>query len=396
MRLLAHIDEGLRNLFSSRLRSILALLGILVGTTSVVAMISGGKLATSEALKQFKTLGTDLLAVTIKDSNDNRTDTVKSLSLSQVNGLTKVDHNILITAPYTQLNNTIQFEAHEITGGILGVTAEFADVIHVELERGRFISNLDDYNLYCVIGQTVYDQIKKVSLLNPIGQPIQLGKNICIIIGIAKPWPESSFIYSNVNESIMIPIKASSLLSQYAAINNVIMRLRPQADIDLVKSKTENYLHDELPNTDFLFRSAKELITRMAKQSEILSIFLGLIGGISLFVGGIGVMNIMLVSVVERQREIGIRRAVGATQSDIRHLFLIEAMMLSVFGGGCGAILGIIISYLIALFWHWSFTIFIIPPLVGFTVSVATGMFFGFYPAHKASQLDPIESLRSV
>lgn len=401
VKLTANIQEGLLNLFSSKLRSILALLGILVGTASVVAMVSGGQLATNEAIKQFKTLGTDLLAVSISDAPDeerkalNASGTQENLTLPQVQDVLNVDKQVLDATPYTQLYNPIQFNAHEISGSVLGVTESFARIVHVEIERGRFVSALDGYGYFCVVGHGIYEQIKQTTFLDPIGQQIQVGKNIFTIVGVAKPWPENSFVYANIDSSIMIPLLSSTTLSKYAAINNIILRLTPDADIEKVKTKVTGYMNQHLASKRLFFRSAKELIVRMAKQSQILTVFLGLIGSISLLVGGIGVMNIMLVSVVERRREIGIRLAVGARRSDIRSLFLIEAIMLSLVGGTLGVTIGIVIAYVIALFQHWQFTLFLLPPFIGFTVSVATGIFFGFYPAYKASQLDPIDALRS-
>ncbi len=133
----------------------------------------------------------------------------------------------------------------------------------------------------------------------------------------------------------------------------------------------------------------------MQKQQTTFTVLLGVIGGISLLVGGIGVMNIMLVSVVERHREIGIRRAVGARQSDIKWLFLTESIMLSLFGGVVGVIIGILSSLLIAYIFQWQFFFFATPAIIGFAVSVFVGIFFGYYPAHRASKLDPILLLRS-
>jgi putative ABC transport system permease protein len=398
MKLATHIEEGIYNLLSSKLRSLLALLGILVGTASIVAMVLGGELATNEALKQFKTLGTDLLSVTVKDlqDQDQHVETNKTLSLDQANKLIKADKNILLLSPYTQVLIPIQFEGQQINGSIVGVTEEFKKILHINLKNGRFISNLDKLGMYCVIGQTIYEQIKKNMLVDPIGKQIQIGKNFFTIIGIATQWPENNFINTNINESLMIPIGTSSIVSKFSSIDNIIVALNPKADIDKVKNNIGNYLRMYLDKNELFFRSAKELITHMEKQSEILTVFLGLIGSVSLIVGGIGVMNIMLVSIVERQREIGIRRAVGATQSDIRSLFLIEAMMLSLFGGLLGAIIGILIAYVIAYFWKWQFMLLLFPPIIGFTVSATTGIFFGFYPAYKASKLDPIEALRSV
>lgn len=398
MKLVTHIREGLNNLFSSKLRSILALIGILVGTASVVAMVSGGQLATNEALKQFKTLGTDLLAISISEpSGDERVvDTIQQpLTLSSAQQIIYLDHSVLEIAPYTQLYNNIQFEGHTINGSALGVTGDFARVVHIEMEKGRFISLLDGYGMYCVIGQQIYQAIKKHTFRDPIGAQIQLGKNIFTIVGVAKPWPESGFVYANIDYSLLIPITTSLALSKYASINNIILRLRPESDIEQVKNHLTQYLNNSIGHKNLYFRSAKELLAHMAKQSQILTIFLGLIGSISLIVGGIGVMNIMLVSIIERRREIGIRMAVGAKRSDIRSLFLVEAVMLALVGGVLGILIGSFIAFLIAFFSHWEFQLFLMPPLVGFSVSAVTGIFFGFYPAYKASQLDPIEALRS-
>jgi len=397
MKWISHIHEGLLNLFSAKLRSILALLGILVGTASVVAMISGGELATNEALKQFKTLGTDLLAISINDmpSQQRSSGALNNLSLAEAKGILLADKNILEVAPYVQMYNAMQFNGHDLNGGILGVTESFARIVHIKMAMGRFISDLDNYAAFCVIGDGIYQQIKQTTLLNPIGQQLQIGKNIFTIVGVAEPWSENSFVYASVDNSVILSVPAALILSQYSAINNIVVKLKENSPTDTVQSNIENYLQKTQPDKKYFFRNAKELVARMAKQSEILTVFLGLIGGISLIVGGIGVMNIMLVSVVERRREIGIRLAVGATSQDIRALFLVEAVMLAVVGGILGVLIGVIIAWVMAMFWHWEFTLFLLPPLVGFVVSAAMGVFFGFYPAHKASQLDPIQALRS-
>jgi putative ABC transport system permease protein len=398
MKWAAHVNEGLLNLLSAKLRSILALLGILVGTASVVAMVSGGELATNEALKQFKTLGTDLLAVTVSDATEGGQDSVNSqisLSLQQAKNILHVDNNILAVAPYTQLYDQMQFNGHDLSGGVLGVTEDFARIAHVEIARGRLISDLDKYSPYCVIGDGLYKQIKTITQTDPIGQQIKVDKNILTIVGILKPWPENSFVYAAIDNSILMPILTSTVLSKYATINNIVMRLKEDASSSIIQTHVEKYFQEILPKKKLYFRSAKELIASMEKQNKILTVFLGLIGGVSLIVGGIGVMNIMLVSVVERRREIGIRLAVGATAADIRSLFLIEAVMLSLVGGVLGVLIGSAIAYMLAVFWQWEFTLFLLPPLIGFTVSVATGIFFGIYPAYKASKLDPIQALRS-
>ena len=398
MRYIEHAKEGLLNLYFSKLRSLLALLGVLVGTASVVAMVLGGELATNEALKQFKSLGTDLLAASINMSGDEKQSAggkSDNLTLSQALDITKADKDILRIAPYTQLFHPMNYNGSEVNGAILGVTDSFADIVQIKLKAGRFISLLDKYESYCVIGHDVYEALKKISYKEPLGQQLQVGKNIFVIVGVAEPWPENSFVYANIDSSVLVPIMASSVLSKYATISNMIMRLSPDADIPKVEEHVTNDINHFISNKQISYRSAKELIAKMKKQNDILTVFLGLIGSISLIVGGIGVMNIMLVSVVERRREIGVRLAVGARRVDISALFLMEAVMLSLVGGLAGVVIGILIAYVIALTQHWEFTLFWWPPLAGFSVSVAVGVFFGCYPAYLASKLDPIDALRS-
>lgn len=394
MKFFHYVREGILHLRTTKLRSILALLGILVGTASVVAMVLGGQLATNEALKQFKVLGTDLLAVSITNNENAERNNEMHLTFAQAISLSASHPDIVNSAPYTQLFEPMQFEGHEINETALGVTSSFADIVHVNVD-GRFISDLDGYAFFCVIGNKVDEKIRSYSLKNSIGQQLQIGKNIFTIIGVAKPWQENSFVYANIDHVVMIPIQASMVLNKFSTINSMIIQLKPNADITAVEESITQYLRQFVPNKNLFFRSAKELIARMAKQSQIFTIFLGLIGSISLIVGGIGVMNIMLVSVVLRRREIGIRLSVGAKPRDIRLLFLLEAVLLSVFGGILGIIIGVAVAYTMAKIWHWEFMLFLLAPCIGFSVSVAVGVFFGFYPAYHASSLDPIQALRS-
>lgn len=399
MKIWAHAKEGLLNLYYSKLRSILALLGILVGTASVVAMVLGGELATNEALKQFKSLGTDLFAISINSSNEESgtgSGKVENLSLNQALSLSATDPAISKTAPYTQLFHPIYYRGKMLNGTIMGVTDSFQDIVRIKLMKGRFVSLMDQYEFYCVIGHELYEEMKRISYHEPLGQQLQIGKNIFVVVGIADNWPENGFVYANIDNAVLMPLMASTVISKYATINNIIMRLAPNADINAVSQHVTRQINSFVSKKHINFRSAKELIARMQSQSNILTVFLGLIGSISLFVGGIGVMNIMLVSVIERKREIGIRLAVGATRRDIAALFLLEAIMLSLLGGFLGVLIGILVAYIISIFWHWDFTLFIWPPLAGFSVSVAVGIFFGFYPAYLAAKLNPIDALRSA
>lgn len=398
MRLVPLIIQAFSNLTASRMRSFLAVLGILVGTASVVAMVSSGKMATEAALAQFKNLGTDLLAVSIQQSSAEGSSGGKGFDLEDALNLPQVSPLIRAVAPYTTIYVPIISEGVEIQGSIIGVTDKLQSLVRIHITKGRFISFLDRHAYYGVIGYKLAEQLKTAGIWNPIGRQIQLGSTMFTIVGVAAPWPENSFFYEDINSAVMIPIRASSLIMKNTKISNVILLLKTGltiADITQVQNKISRYVEIEVPGAKLFFRSAKELIHNMEAQSQILTLLLGTIAGISLLVGGIGVMNIMLVSVVERRREIGIRLAVGARRRDIQRLFLAEAVILSLFGGLLGVIVGVLTSYLIAVLGNWPFIFFALPPGLGCAVSVATGVFFGFYPAYKASQLDPIQALRS-
>ncbi len=397
MDLVQQIKEAFFNLTGAKLRSFLAILGILVGTGSVVALVSSGQLATEHALEQFKKLGTDLLSINMYQSggSSESSGTVLELNLNDINDIKNAIPSIKEIAPYTLAFQSLAFAGNKLKGSIIGTTQSLQDVIKIDMARGRFISPLDQNNFYCVIGDKLFQQIKKLGGFNPIGKQLQIGKNFFTIVGVADQWAENSFFNQDVNSSVIISIPASKIIYKNTQINNIVLLLNPEADFKQIESTIKRIVQQRIPGENLFFRSPQQIINSMTSQRKTLTLLLGLIGGISLFVGGIGVMNIMLVSVVERRKEIGIRMAVGARQRDIQTLFLIESITLALFGGLLGVITGIIISFMIAYLANWTFTFYALPPVVGFFVSFAVGIFFGFYPAYQASQLDPIETLRS-
>jgi putative ABC transport system permease protein len=387
---------------SSKLRSLLAILGILVGTGSVVAMVLSGQLATAAALAQFKHLGTNMLSITLYDDNPSssansaKSATTKEFDQDSAMMLKNASAGIQLVAPYASLYMPISFLGETLNSGVmLGITQSLAPAIKIKMLKGRFISDLDHFAYFCVIGYDLYQKIKLLTLQDPIGQQLFLGKHIFTIIGVANKWKGNQFFNEDLNHAVMLPLSTATIISKYANIRNIVVRLNEDFNVDEVTSALSNYLEKNVVGKKPFIRSAKEFIESMANQRRILTILLGLIGSISLLVGGIGVMNIMLVSVVERKREIGIRKAVGAKRRDIRLLFLIEAVTLSLFGGVLGVFAGVTTAFIIAHFAHWNFVLFFTPIIIGFSVSVATGIFFGYYPAYKASLLDTITALRT-
>ncbi len=396
MTLTNHAQQALLNLMASKLRSFLAVLGILVGTAAVVALINCSQLATEKALSQFKALGTDLLAVSIFQTNTKgNLGGEDSIPIDVWRQFPMMVPEVKQIAPYNTAYQPMSFQGKNLTGVVIGADESLASIIHIELATGRFVSSLQSFEQVCVIGAGLAQQLKKLSLDSPIGKQLRIGQALYMIKGIANPWNENGFFNEDVNQSAIIPIAGMVLVSKEAKINNAVILLEPDSDIDMVISQIKQLIHTQAPKLNLFVRSAKQIIASMESQGRIFTLLLGVIGGISLLVGGIGIMNVMLVSVSERKKEIGIRKAVGAKNSEIQALFLMESVMLSLSGGLLGVLVGCIITWIIAFFSHWPFSLYATPPIAGFAVSVATGIFFGFYPARRAARLEPMVSLRS-
>ena len=394
MHLLTHTREALLNLLYSKLRSFLAILGILVGTGSVVALISSSELATQHALSQFKTLGTNLLAMDLQQQQGAATKGGNKQSFTEADVpvlQTKVDQ-VRLVAPYINLFDPLVFLGKEYQGQVLGATRALANIAKINVARGRFISYLDVGSYYCVIGDKLAKNIRKQGY-NPLGKQLLVGSTYFTIVGVLKPWKPNLFIYADIDNGVIIPLETSYIISKDAQIRNVLFRLVKHPDLKKVQAAIKTQISYLLPHLQVQFRNPQQIINIVAKQRKTFTFLLSSIGGIALLVGGIGVMNIMLVSVVERRREIGIRMAIGARQPDILMMFLVESIILTIFGGILGIILGVLVSFGVAEASGWKFFLYVSPIMLGFTVSVMVGILSGFYPALSASRLDPIKSL---
>ncbi|KTD18747.1 ABC transporter permease [Legionella lansingensis] len=390
-----HLPQALVNLTAAKLRSLLAVLGILVGTAAVVALLCCGELATEKALEQFKALGTDLLAVSVFQQTPGKSSGGDDLSLSLWRQLPERIPAIKKIAPYSTTYQPMSFEGKILQGAVIGADESLANIIHIQLARGHFVSFVESFEHFCVIGDGLAKQLQDIHFDDPIGKQLRIGQALYTIIGVAQPWKENGFFNEDINQAVIIPIAGVALISKENKINNAILQLEEDSPIDDIIEQVKQLIIAQNPKLNVFSRSAKQIIAGMESQGHIFTLLLAVIGGISLLVGGIGVMNVMLVSVSERKKEIGIRKAVGAKNHEIQILFLIESVMLSFLGGVLGVILGLIFTWVVAYFSHWTFTLLLTPPLAGFAVSVATGIFFGFYPARRAAKLEPVVSLRS-
>lgn len=398
MRLSVHITEALNQLLSSKLRAFLAVLGILVGTASVVAMVSIGQLAGNQILQQFKEMGINLLSVTISQESSSYGQPVNphsNLSLKNAEKLVQQSNEVQIVAPYVSSYGSIIYNGRKIQGSTVGITPSMNEIAKLKLSKGRLLSFVDAGDYYCVIGDKIANNMLKNGAKNPIGENLKVGSNIYTVVGIIQKWPTNFFFNTDFNSAIMIPIQTALSTQKNATITALAIRIRNSNELKSTSADIKKYIAAHTLKKQVYIRSPKSLIDSAKQSSETLTILLGLIGSIALIVGGIGIMNIMLVSVAERHREIGIRKAIGAKNKDIILQFLIEAIVLSIFGGVVGMLLGILTAYIVAFFKGWPFAIFLLPPFIGCIVTICVGIFFGFYPAYKASKLDAIETLRS-
>lgn len=396
MKLHNYCQQAFVNLMAAKLRSFLAVLGILVGTAAVVALVSSGYLATEKALEQFRALGTDLLAITVfPKSTSTPSGRMTNLPLDFWRRIPQMIPEVLQIAPYAMAYQNLSFQGKPLTGVVIGADESLAKIIHIHVAKGHFVSFVDSFEHFCVIGDGLAQVIRSVSMDNPIGKQLRIGQSLYTIIGIADPWRESGFFNEDINQAVIVPIVGTVLINKEARVNNAVLLLKSNINIDEIIARIKEVIAKQAPSLSVFIRSAKQIIASMQTQGQIFTLLLAVIGGVSLLVGGIGVMNVMLVAVTERKKEIGIRKAVGATRREIQILFLIESIILSLLGGVCGVIVGIILTGFIAYFSHWPFKINLLPPLIGFIVSALTGIFFGFYPAKRAAALEPIVSLRS-
>jgi len=387
------LKEALSSLYTAKLRSILAILGVLVGTAAIVALIASSRLATNHALSQFKTLGTHLLALNFQSlTAADASNAPHSLSLTSINQLEQSSSQVAAAAPYIQLFQPMVIYGKSFSGQIVGTTENFMQIAKVQIEQGRFVLAVDSRSFYCVIGAKIAEQFERHHH-HPIGQQLQVGQHFFTIVGVAQRWQPNLFLLLDLNRAIIVPIATTRLLSAEANIQNILFRLTSHPNLPLIRQALSEKMAQLLPNTQLQFRDPGQIIHLVGQQRQTFNWLLIATGGISLVVGGIGVMNIMLVSVVERRREIGMRMAIGAKRFDIACLFLVEAVMLTLFGGIMGVILGLLVTYAIAVVTAWEFYFYWIPVLLGFLVSVFVGMLSGFYPAWRAAQLDPIQCL---
>lgn len=389
------------SLIANKMRSILTMLGIIIGVAAVIALVSIGNGVKQDIQNSISSLGSNLLMVMpgaprtpgVRPSQGS----MKSLKVSDYQAISKLD-GVKAASPYTANSYVTIYQSKNWTTTVSGVSSNFQDVNNWTMAEGRFISskNVENRERVAVVGQTVVKNLFAGE--DPVGKEIRV-KNIPFrVIGVLNSKGNGT-MGNDHDDTIFIPYTtAMERVEGVDYLRMVYVVANDDNGIDRLQSDIENLLRvrHSIKDTnldDFNIQNMKSIMETMEQTTGTLTLFLGAVAAISLVVGGIGIMNIMLVSVTERTREIGIRKALGATYFVIVTQFLIEAVVISLMGGLIGIALGIGASKLIGLASGMS-TVISVPTIVlSFAFSMAIGLVFGIYPARKAAKLNPIDAL---
>ncbi len=408
------IDEIIRIALSALLdhkfRSFLTMLGIIFGVASVIAMLSIGEGAKREAIAKYQDLGVNNIIVRERNMSDEELETVRAkfspgLSLADADAILQIVPGVDNVAPQAEKDVETLVGDQSVKSTLIGVTPSFIEILNYETGEGIFITQeqCDRNEKVCVIGAGLVKSLFKGR--SPIGQLVKVEDQWLEVVGVMK----SKAVFTetvgelasrDLNNDVYVPLstfnkrfsKNNSLASE---IRQITVKVNDSGRL-MEASEVIRHLLDRhhFNNQDYSIVIPLELLKQEENERRIYNFLLAAIAAISLLVGGIGIMNIMLATVMERTREIGIRRAIGARKNDIMYQFVVEAVAISITGGLIGVILGLSLSWGISIFTDVSTYVRIYSVLLAFTFSVVVGIAFGYLPAKRAAELKPIESIR--
>lgn len=380
---------AIKSLMTSKMRSFLTMLGIIIGVGAVIILVSLVNGFKTDMLNTFDELGTNLINVNIMARGSNRQVDVDDM----YEFAEKNSDMIAYLSPTATINAYPKFgtETAESTT-ITGVGEDYDLIKKYSVSRGRFLQYMDiaERQKNCVIGSYLANEYFTG---NPVGQTFKVNGSVLTVVGVLEETADSS--EGSNDDIILIPYSIARTLSGRGNITSYVVYASDKEKIDQTITLIKNYLYDIFSNENaYLVMAIAQVVDMVNDLTGTLTVILVGIAGISLLVGGIGIMNIMLVTVTERTREIGIRKSIGAKRRAILGQFVVEAATTSAVGGVIGIIFGILVSILVCRIMEISVSISILSIIVAFSVSVGIGIAFGYFPANKASRLNPIDALR--
>ncbi|NBD16700.1 MAG: FtsX-like permease family protein [Cyanobacteria bacterium] len=405
MQLIETIRMATATLTANKLRSSLTMLGIVIGNASVIAMVGIGQGAQELAKNEFQSLGPNTLFITPGSREERQTtfDLPQTLVYEDAKAIAEQVPSIEGVAPQISSNEVITYQDKNSSDSVFGVTPEFLSVRSFEIDKGRFLRemDLDKNSRVAVLGSEIAEQF--FGLDNPIGKQIRVKNSSFKVIGVMEP--KGAFLGNNQDDTVYIPLTtmANQIVGSRSVygmnLTFIAVSAKNESSIRAAQFQIENLLrlrHNLTGENDFTVQTQQDILNIVGTVTGGLTAMLAAIAGISLLVGGIGVMNIMLVSVSERTQEIGLRKALGAREKDILTQFLIEATVLAVLGGFFGTVIGGGIVIVAGSISPLPAQISVPAVIVAVSVSAGIGLSFGVIPARQAAKLDPIVALRSV
>lgn len=404
MDLVSTLQIALRALLRNKSRSILTMLGIIIGVGAVIAMIGIGQGADQKVQKEISSLGANLLFVAPGSGTQGGlrvgNGSTKTLIEADVAAILRECPAVVAAAPATQTTAQIVHEGDNWGTRVVGTTPEYFDIRTWPFRSGTSFTPDDVATAanVAVIGETVRKNL--FAATDPIGKKIRVGNLPFLVVGVLVAKGQSAALSEDQDDTIIAPLTTvqKKMIGQ-PWLRFAMASANSRAGSYAAQQQIRGLLHERHriragQTDDFTVRNLADIADVASEASQVMTLLLGSIGGVSLFVGGLGIMNIMLVSVTERTREIGIRIAIGATEGDVLRQFLIEAVAISLLGGIIGILTGIGSSLVISSLAGWPIAVSSNAILIAALVSIAIGVFFGIYPAQKAARLDPIEALR--
>lgn len=405
MNIVESIQMAGKTLLSNKLRSALTMLGIVIGNASVIAMIGVGEGGQKFVSKQLESLGPNVLFVIPGNRETQRisNDSPKNLVLEDAEAIASQVPTVVGVSPELNGRYVANYRNRNTNVNIIGTTPSFPKIREFDTAKGRFFTDIDmkRNNQVTVLGANLAERLFGSN--NPVGKQLRIKNATFQVIGVLEA--KGSSLGADYDEAALVPITTSANRlvgrnSPYGiALDYIVASARNSNSVDAAEFQITNLLrlrHKIISEDDFTIRTQKEALQTLGQITGALTIMLAAVAGISLFVGGIGIMNIMLVSVTERTQEIGLRKAIGATQQDILSQFIIEAIILSAAGGLVGTAVGVSGIMLVSALTPLQAGISPVAIALAVGVSGGIGLFFGVLPARRAAKLDPIVALRSA